>query len=124
MSISSIQGSSTNLTQSASPVATGGGSKAEQAYRTAVKQLSDAQKKLTQDASNHVSDQTIQLDNAAVTAAAAAVATAAMAVAREQQQSQQTQSATSAGTPATATATQAASKAAPRSSATGLDVYA
>ena len=70
MRVSGIQGSSA---AGAAPVSTGG-SRAEQAYRAAVKQLNDAQKKLNQDATSHADDKVIQLDTAAVTAAAAELA--------------------------------------------------
>lgn len=92
MRVSGIQGGSA---AGAAPVSTGG-SRAEQAYRAAVKQLNDAQKKLNQDATNHADDKVIQLDTAAVTAAAVAVAAAAAELARQSTQASQASSGQSA----------------------------
>lgn len=119
MAIASIQPGSTTPAPVVSP-GQGGGSRAEQAYRAAVKQLNAAQKKLAQDATNHATNETIQLDSAAVTMAAAAVATAAAALAREQQQSQQPQ----AGSAVAPAASAAAAKQGIAAAATRLDTYA
>lgn len=71
----------------ASPSAQGsGGSAAERAYRRAVKQLEDAQRKLATDLRERAPDEVLELDQRAVELAAAAVQAAAAALAREQQE--------------------------------------
>jgi len=64
------------------------GSAAQQAYDSAVKHLTEAQKKLTQDALGHAPEVTLKVDQALVDVAAMAVAAAAAALAREQNRSQ------------------------------------
>ena len=113
MRVSGIQGSSA---AGAAPVSTGG-ARAEQAYRAAVKQLNDAQKKLNQDATSHADDKVIQLDPAAVTAAAVAVAAAAAELARQSTQASQATSGQSAPDGSAGAASAAASDTAAGTSA-------
>lgn len=69
-----------------------GGSPAQQAYDRAVKQLSDAQKKLAQDVIDRAPETTITVDQSMVQAAALAVAAAAAALSQEQAKAQSDQS--------------------------------
>lgn len=82
-----ISGASTNLARIEAGTAASG-SAAQQAYDRAVKHLTEAQKKLTQDVLAHAPEETLKVDQALVEVAAMAVAAAAAALAREQGQSQ------------------------------------
>ncbi|MGV8968612.1 MAG: hypothetical protein ACOH2F_20320 [Cellulomonas sp.] len=80
-----INAASTHLSRIvAGPAASG--SAAQQAFDKAVKHLTEAQKKLAQDAANHAPDDTLKVDQSMVEMATMAVAAAAAALAREQDQ--------------------------------------
>lgn len=85
-----IDARSTNVGQIGTGAASG--SPAQQAYDRAVKQLADAQKKLSQDVFDQAPEATIEVDQALVETAALAVSTAAAALAREQEKAQSTSS--------------------------------
>lgn len=96
-----IDARSTNVGQIGTGAASG--SPAQQAYDRAVKQLADAQKKLSQDVFDQAPEATIEVDQALVETAALAVSTAAAALAREQEKAQTASSPTRSQEPAAET---------------------
>lgn len=97
------------------------GSPAQQAYDRAVKQLSAAQKKLSQDVFDKAPQATIEVDQAAVEAAALSLAAATTALAREQEKAHEGQT-SRAATPTPAQQTEAPSR--DRSRTGDIDLYA
>ena len=87
-----IDAGTTTLGRTGAGRSTASGSPAQQAYDRAVKQLTDAQKKLTQDVVARAPEETITVDQAMVQAAALAVAAAAAALSQEQAKAQSAQS--------------------------------
>jgi hypothetical protein len=92
MSDMRIDAGTTNIGKIGAGRPAAGGSPAQQAYDRAVKQMSDAQKKLAQDVAARAPEATITVDQAMVQAAALAVAAAAAALSQEQVEAQSAES--------------------------------
>jgi len=121
MSIIGIQGVAVDLPGTSAAAAD---SSAHRAYRAAVKDLHEAQKKLTDDAANKTATEILEADRMAVQMAQAALADAAAALAREAERTKAAQAATTETTaPSNVTETTAAQNRI-RTRANAVDLYA